>query len=398
MLFRSRRLRFASYLNPATMKHAKATRQQLKQHNHRLVLRCVYNGDACTRAALAQITGLAKPTVSDIVSSLIDEGLLTEIGPGESTESGGKRPTLLEFVPQARQVIGMAIDAYQIDAVLAYLDGSVVLRHRLDLNGAQGDAIVALLIRAINALIAQLDAPLMCLCVGVPGLVDSAAGIVRDSAPLDWRYMPLARMLTKEFDVPAYCANSTELVTRAYVAYGNASAANSLVTVLVNHGVEIGMAYRGGIYRHSLNAGALLVGDDSLSDVLGTPAIRRRLHSLRTLFRKTILTEDTMTYLDIRDALRHGDMVAQQLFEEVTDRLAEIYAWIIALIRPDHITLAGEIVEMGERVLDRIRQKVMHRLPPEAVKAVEFSLTETAHSRSAGAVAYALQQESGILA
>jgi predicted NBD/HSP70 family sugar kinase len=86
------------------------------------------------------------------------------------------------------------------------------------------------------------------------------------------------------------------------------------------------------------------------------------------------------------------------LFEELTDRLAEIYAWIIALIRPDHITLAGEIVDLGDRLIERIRQKVVARLPADAVEKVTLSLTETAHTRTIGAVAFALQQETGILA
>src|SRR5688572_14860003 len=156
-----------------SMKHEKATRQQLKQHNHRLVLRCVYSGEARSRAALSQITGLAKPTVSDIVGSLIEQGFLTEIGPGESTESGGKRPTLLEFVPEARQVIGVSMTSWGVDAVLAYLNGQSVLHHRTDLAGARDEEAVAVLMETINALIAQLDVPLLCIAIGVPGLVET---------------------------------------------------------------------------------------------------------------------------------------------------------------------------------------------------------------------------------
>jgi hypothetical protein len=45
----------------------KATREGLKSHNRRLVLRSVFSGEASNRAALATHTGLAKPTISDIV-------------------------------------------------------------------------------------------------------------------------------------------------------------------------------------------------------------------------------------------------------------------------------------------------------------------------------------------
>jgi Mn-dependent DtxR family transcriptional regulator len=67
----------------------KATRAGVKEHNRRLILRFVFSGEAVSRVKLARLTGLAKPTVSDIVSDLIEDGLLEESGRGEATESGG---------------------------------------------------------------------------------------------------------------------------------------------------------------------------------------------------------------------------------------------------------------------------------------------------------------------
>ena len=75
------------------MKPLKATREQIRQHNRQLLLRAVYTGLADNRAALAVETGLAKPTVSDLIGELIAEGLLVESGRGES--SGGKEECVI---------------------------------------------------------------------------------------------------------------------------------------------------------------------------------------------------------------------------------------------------------------------------------------------------------------
>src|SRR5690606_9521223 len=123
--------------NELMKRGGKATHEQLREHNLHLLLRAVYSGVANNRAALAQHTGLAKPTVSELVSELIRLGLLAEGGHGQSGESGGKRPRLLEFVPTARQVIGVSVDSYQVSGVLANLDGALVARHVADLEGAQ---------------------------------------------------------------------------------------------------------------------------------------------------------------------------------------------------------------------------------------------------------------------
>src|SRR4051812_9344120 len=101
------------------MERRKATHGQLRRENRQLVLRAVYSGLANSRADLAHETGLAKPTVSDLISMLLDEGYLVETGFGQSTDEGGKRPRLLEFVPESRHIIGLSLKAEQVFGVLA---------------------------------------------------------------------------------------------------------------------------------------------------------------------------------------------------------------------------------------------------------------------------------------
>ena len=64
----------------------KATRQQTKDHNSRLVYKSIYDGQGISRADIARATGLTKTTVSNIVVDLIGEGLVEESGYGTSGE------------------------------------------------------------------------------------------------------------------------------------------------------------------------------------------------------------------------------------------------------------------------------------------------------------------------
>ena len=54
---------------------AKATHAQTRQHNHRLVLRTVYDFGPISRAEVARSTGLTRTTVSDVVGDLLGEGM-----------------------------------------------------------------------------------------------------------------------------------------------------------------------------------------------------------------------------------------------------------------------------------------------------------------------------------
>ena len=68
----------------------KATRQHTKKHNRNLVLRTIFACNSVSRAEMARVTHLTRTTVSEIVSGLLEEGLVEEVGIGESI--GGKVP------------------------------------------------------------------------------------------------------------------------------------------------------------------------------------------------------------------------------------------------------------------------------------------------------------------
>ena len=75
-----------------TTTNRKATRAQTKLHNLRLVLKTIYAAGAISRADIARTTHLARATVSTLVTELIADGLVEEIG--QRPSNGGKPATL----------------------------------------------------------------------------------------------------------------------------------------------------------------------------------------------------------------------------------------------------------------------------------------------------------------
>ncbi|MFN2516985.1 MAG: winged helix-turn-helix domain-containing protein [Pyrinomonadaceae bacterium] len=66
-----------------------------------------FASEPISRAEIARETELQRSTISHIVESLKDEGLVEEVGEGEST--GGRRPTLLKLRTKEAIAIGVAI-------------------------------------------------------------------------------------------------------------------------------------------------------------------------------------------------------------------------------------------------------------------------------------------------
>lgn len=379
---------------------SKATQSGLKEHNRRLVLKMIFSRAADSRASLAQATGLTKPTVSDIVANLLDEGFIDEIGHGESTESGGKRPRLLEFRPAARQIIGVSVSPRRVFGVLANLDGTIVLRHYANLNGAQGSDILPIIEHVINGLIAQRDAPVLCIGISTPGIVDGESGVVESAPTLGWHDLPLGEWFSDRYKMTVYVSNSTELATRAQLAFGSRQDICNLVTVVVSNGIEIGTAYGGSVYHHSGDLGQLRAAyppDQPLSALLGWQATAARIEALRPTYPDTVLPVEGLTYLHLMFGVTRGDRLCQIIYEETAEHLGQVFAWIVALIRPDQVVLAGDIVDLGFTILTMAIEQAAERLPPELLRHTKFDLAEDSSLSLSGTIAYALDQELGVL-
>jgi predicted NBD/HSP70 family sugar kinase len=381
------------------MKPHKATREQLKRHNRQMLLRAIYYGLADNRAALAAETGLAKPTVSDLVAELIEEGLLTEGGRGESTEGGGKRPTLVQFVPDSRQVIGISMETNRVFGVLCNLTGRVIAQHYAEFERALNDEAVDLLIEVTNGLKAQVDAPLLCIGVGVTGAVESETGLVQHSASFGWENLPLGGLLTKHFGISAYVGNNTELTAIAQFAFGTEANddARNLVTVRVSRSVEVGVAWDGVSYHHGSDISSLCIDAGDLQSLLGWEAVASRIAGLRPQYPASMLQDGELSYLHVRYAAANGDALALRITDELAEHLAQVMIWVVGLLHPNHISLTGAIVNLGQPFLDRVVEKTQARLSPKLARGVKFSLAYSTNLSAIGAAAYAIQQELDVI-
>jgi hypothetical protein len=72
-------------------------------------------------------------------------------------------------------------------------------------------------------------------------------------------------------------------------------------------------------------------------------------------------------------------------------------AWIVGLLRPDHVSLAGPIVNLGESFLQAVVAKTEALLWTKVVAPVGFSLAYSGNLSAIGAAALALHRELDIL-
>ena len=83
----------------------KTNQESTRLHNSRLVLNTIYQQGEISRVDISRLTHLTRTTVSEIVSSFIEDGLVVEAGLSHST--GGKPATLLRIDPDSRLMVGI---------------------------------------------------------------------------------------------------------------------------------------------------------------------------------------------------------------------------------------------------------------------------------------------------
>ena len=83
---------------------------------------CVKDGD-CTIAEWSKGTGISIPTVTKIISELIDEGFIVELG---RTTSGGRRPSIYGLNPSAGYFIGVDVTRRHLNIAVSNFKGNIL--------------------------------------------------------------------------------------------------------------------------------------------------------------------------------------------------------------------------------------------------------------------------------
>src|ERR671914_53047 len=96
----------------------------IRDINRQIVLNYVREREPISRAEIARETALQRSTISAIVEDLKTEGLIEEVGEGEST--GGRRPTMLKLRAVGPIALGVSLTPTCTTIATSDLAGRVI--------------------------------------------------------------------------------------------------------------------------------------------------------------------------------------------------------------------------------------------------------------------------------
>ncbi len=107
----------------------KSSLNKLKRKNRKDVLEILRSEGPLSIAEISGRIALSKVTVTKSIDFYVNEGVVSTIGKGESTEDGGKRPNIFAFNPDYRTIFSVRIDESQILTALTNLNGEIIASH-----------------------------------------------------------------------------------------------------------------------------------------------------------------------------------------------------------------------------------------------------------------------------
>ena len=216
--------------------------------------------DKLSRSGLIARLGVSSSLVTRLVRSLLDEGIIQEIGAVSSTL--GRPPIQLQLNAQYGHLVAVSCEGKQIRTGLYDLHGVEVRANTITL----GDQIldVAIITNSIDAVQRDAGVPgerLLGIAFSVPGVVDARTGVVSEAPDLRWKEsVPLRALLEVHFAVPVTVDNDVNLMVIAEREEGGAVGVDDVIYLYLG---------RGGVGAGIISGGRLTQGGHGAAGEIG---------------------------------------------------------------------------------------------------------------------------------
>jgi len=351
------------------MPNQKATHQLTKQHNQDLVLRTIFDHESISRAEIARLTKLTRATVSDLVASLIEEGLVEEVGYGES--SGGKNPILLVLVADSRYLIGLNMAQDRFIGSIVNLRGEIKETVEIPFNMGSDDQALRDVYQILDELTRKNWKPVVGIGVGTPGLVNTRDGMVVDAVNLNWHNVPLAKLLEDRYHLPVMVLNDSQATAIGEFVYsGKFRSDENAIVINIKHGIGAGILINGRLFQGDGGAageiGHIQVEKDGplcrcgrrgcLETIASSKAVVQRAQALAQDYpqSKWCSSPAFITFKALEKEFANHDPLAERVVFDAAHALGKSMAGLVGTLNVKKIVFSGSMTQFGPRWLDAI--------------------------------------------
>ncbi|KRA24573.1 hypothetical protein ASD65_09225 [Microbacterium sp. Root61] len=344
--------------------------------NNRVVLDLLIEFGSLSRGDVRALTGLSKPTASQLLTRLEESGLVVPSGYGD-TGPGGRAPQLYRINPSVGHAAAVDVRPESIAARICDISGAVVSESEFTvLPDPRGPENIAYVLSDACTRAGLTVADLDSIVLSVPGSYDVAEDLLRYAEHLPgWQHPGIGEELRRSLGGAAVSLeNDVNLVALAEQRASGVEG-ESFFLLWIDEGIGGALMIDGALFRGSRGAAgeaAFLLPPGSRLDgqhrsmgafegLVGSDALRQLAADAG---------HDVSSTADAIEALL-ADPSAAEAVQGIAERYAFGLASVIALIDPTRIILAGEVARVGG---DRLRTAVSTHLDRLLISAPPLDL------------------------
>ncbi|MFE9442819.1 ROK family protein [Streptomyces sp. NPDC006602] len=366
----------------------------LRAMNDRAALDLLLEHGPLSRTRIGKLTGLSKPTASQLLARLEASGLVLATGTSEGRP--GPNAQLYEVNPAAAYAAGLDVTPERVRAAVADITGRTVGSYELPTPGRRPaqpvvQQVTAALDGAVKAAGLARD-DVHRLVIGTPGAFDPNTGRLRYASHLPgWHSPTLLDELAAALPMPVGYENDVNLVAVAEQRLGAARGHADFVLLWNEGGLGAALVLGGRLHR-GWTGGA---GEVGFLPVPGTPLVRQvskagsggyqELAGSQAIpkLARDLGVEDIPSgpYAEVAAALvaraaEAGDGPHRRLLEAYATHLATGLASLVSVLDPELVVLSGASLTCGGEPLRALVQAELEELAASRPRLVVGDVQE----------------------
>lgn len=308
-----------------------------KNSNISRTLEILWRCNSVSRVEIARQLDLYRSTVSNIINSLIDVGLVFETEEGTSQPQGGRKPIYLSLNEKFGGILGIEIQPGNYKAVFINLHGEVLLKKSQDVQIDSLEICIKNIIDDFVTEIEKLNIPLLAVCVGLPGVIDSEKCKIINSDPFYLNDFSFFEFCEKNLNVPFLVENDANCLAWLQLARKRKTDLRDFLVVMAeehSNGIGVGVALT---FDNKVRYGRQFGSGEFISNSWRPGKSGQTGMSIEE--RKKILTDENAYFQWIKE-----------LFETLTPT--------ISLLAPDCVFIHGEPTKRQKEIQSFLKKEV----------------------------------------
>lgn len=277
------------------------------------------------------------------------------------------------------KALRIACDVGATNLRVALFDGGRIIRcsHAKTPHGGGAAEIIRTLVEKIGKAVPA-TGKIGGICVGVPALVDSRTGLVRESSNLPelvgLRLLPLLR---KHFSVPLFVRNDAMLATLGEHRFGAGRGVRNMVYFTISTGIGGGIIAKGRLLAGARgHAGEM--GELRVPDLAGDPMNPAKLEDVASGNAIARLASAVSSRAVAKEA-RAGEPSACRTIQNAATAIGFGVVNVLHVLNPELVVLGGGVMKSAGLILPIVRKTVARlAMVSSRVKIVRGALGDKA--------------------